>query len=133
MRRLVIALVLHGAACKKPTAPGLAPGPPIVACGPTGCPVEPPAAARRGGELRVHVEAEPATLCDLVEHDVWSRWIMENQVAETLLVQDPWSGAVSGRLAERFEATPAALTVHLRPGVKWHDGAAFSAEDVLFT
>jgi peptide/nickel transport system substrate-binding protein len=91
-----------------------------------------------GGELRVHVEAEPATLCDLVEHDVWSRWIMENQVAETLFFQDPWTGALSGRLAERWEVTPspspaATLTLHLRPNVKWHDGAAFTSADVAFT
>src|SRR5256885_1706393 len=105
MRRLGIALFLL-AACKKPAPP--AAGPVIVACGPTGCPAAPAPAAvqpRNGGELRVHVEAEPATLCDLVEHDVWSRWIMENQVAETLFFQDPWSGALSGRLAERWEAT----------------------------
>ena len=75
------------------------------ACGPTGCPRDRLPRRSEGGELRVHVEAEPAILCDLVEHDVWSRWIMENQVAETLFFQDPWTGAVSGRLAERFEAT----------------------------
>jgi peptide/nickel transport system substrate-binding protein len=135
MRRLLISLALMAAACKKPQ-PGsdLPAGPTVVACGPTGCPREMAAAPPHlGGELRVHVEAEPATLCDLVEHDVWSRWIMENQVAETLLFQDPWSGAVRGRLAERFEAAQSALTLHLRPGVKWHDGTAFSAEDVLFT
>jgi peptide/nickel transport system substrate-binding protein len=104
----------------------------VVACGPTGCPGQ-PGTPHAGGELRVHVEAEPSTLCDLVEHDVWSRWIMENQVAETLFFQDPWTGAVRGRLAERFEGSDAALTLHLRPNVKWHDGAPFSAEDVLFT
>jgi ABC-type transport system substrate-binding protein len=118
--RLIVCLFLVGA-CRKPASgPAPAPGPVIVACGPTGCPsdgvsIQP----HSGGALRVHVEAEPATLCDLVEHDVWSRWIMENQVSETLFFQDPWTGAVSGRLAERWEATPAALTLHLRPNVKW--------------
>src|SRR5206468_2624826 len=102
-------------------------------CGPTGCPMDAAGVPHSGGELRVHVEAEPAILCDLVEHDVWSRWIMENQVAETLFFQDPWSGALSGRLAERWEATAAALTLHLRANVKWHDGAPFSADDVVFT
>src|SRR5262245_5201973 len=135
MRRLLISLAFLAAACKKPLpASDLAAGPTVIACGPTGCPHEiSPAAPHPGGELRVHVEAEPATLCDLVEHDVWSRWIMENQVAETLLFQDPWTGAVRGRLAERFESADNVLTLHLRAGVKWHDGAAFSAEDVLFT
>src|SRR5207248_6949596 len=100
MRRPILVSLLLVAACRKPpSAPAAASGPTIVECGPTGCPGEPSAGIQggthggsEGGELRVHVEAEPATLCDLVEHDVWSRWIMENQVAETLFFQDPWSG-----------------------------------------
>jgi peptide/nickel transport system substrate-binding protein len=133
MRRLPIAVIccfgLVGG-CKKP--PPAAIGPTVVSCGPTGCPenIAPP---KDGGELRVHVEAEPGILLDLIEHDVWSRWIMENQVSETLFYQDPWTGAVSGRLAQSFEASPDKLVLHLRPDVKWHDGASFTAEDVLFT
>ena len=92
-----------------------------------------PAPPRDGGELVVHVEAEPAILCDLVEHDAWSRWIVENQVVETLLFQDPWTGAITPRLAASFDATADALTLHLRPGVKWHDGQPFCAADVAFT
>jgi peptide/nickel transport system substrate-binding protein len=72
-------------------------------------------------------------LCDLVEHDAWSRWIVENQVAETLLFQDPWSGQIGPRLARAFEAAPDAITLHLQPGVKWHDGQPLTAADVAFT
>ena len=133
MRRVWLGLLLLAIGCKKPPAPTGARGPEVVACGAAGCPVEADAAAQPGGELRVHVEAEPAVLCDLLEHDVWSRWIMENQVAETLLFQDPWSGQVTGRLAERVESAADRLTLHLRAGVKWHDGTPFTAEDVLFT
>jgi peptide/nickel transport system substrate-binding protein len=132
MFRLVFGLFLVVGACKKSPPP--AAGPTIVACGPTGCPTDPNGPpAKQGGELRIHVEAEPAILCDLIEHDVWSRWIMENQVAETLFFQDPWTGTLSGRLAEAFEVTPEQLTLHLRKDVKWHDGAPFTAADVLFT
>jgi peptide/nickel transport system substrate-binding protein len=108
-------------------------GPTIVQCPATGCPPDAAGPPRDGGELVVHVEAEPAILNDLVEHDAWSRWIVENQVVETLLFQDPWTGAISPRLAASYELTAEALTLHLRPGLKWHDGQPFSAADVAFT
>ncbi|MEW5746556.1 MAG: peptide-binding protein [Nitrospirota bacterium] len=40
-----------------------------------------------------------------------------------------------GDLAESWEVSPDGLTItfHLRRGVRWHDGAEFTAEDVLFT
>lgn len=40
-----------------------------------------------------------------------------------------------GELAESWEISPdnLVITFHLRKGVKWHDGAPFTAEDVLFT
>lgn len=42
---------------------------------------------------------------------------------------------VIGDLAESWEVSPDGLRIifHLRKGVKWHDGAEFTAEDVLFT
>jgi peptide/nickel transport system substrate-binding protein len=44
-------------------------------------------------------------------------------------------GEVVPDLAERWEVAPDGLsyTFHLRPGVRWHDGASFSAADVVFT
>ena len=40
-----------------------------------------------------------------------------------------------GDLAESFDVSPDGLTIvfHLRRGVKWHDGAPFTARDVLYT
>ena len=42
---------------------------------------------------------------------------------------------ITGDLAESFDISPdgQTITFHLRHGVKWHDGAAFSARDVLYT
>jgi len=76
--------------------------PTLVQCPATGCPPDEAGPPKDGGELVVHVEYEPAILCDLVEHDAWSRWIAENQILETLLFQDPWTGAITPRLAASF-------------------------------
>jgi peptide/nickel transport system substrate-binding protein len=42
---------------------------------------------------------------------------------------------ITGDLAEAWDIRDKGLTIifHLRRGVKWHDGAEFTAEDVLFT
>lgn len=42
---------------------------------------------------------------------------------------------IEGELAESWEISPdnLTLTFYLRKGVRWHDGAPFTAEDVLFT
>ena len=42
---------------------------------------------------------------------------------------------IVGDLAESFDIAPDGLTItfHLRKGVKWHDGAPFTARDVLYT
>lgn len=44
-------------------------------------------------------------------------------------------GTVLPDLAERWEVSPDArvYTFHLRQGVTWHDGAPFTADDVIFT
>ena len=136
LRVALWATVLLGLGCRSRTHSAPAPtarAPALVVCGNAGCPPDGAGPPRDGGELVVHVEAEPAILCDLVEHDAWSRWILENQVVETLLYQDPWSGAIGPRLAASFDDKPDALTLHLRPGVHWHDGQPFTAADVAFT
>jgi peptide/nickel transport system substrate-binding protein len=138
---VLVALLALAAGCKRaPVARGAGGSSPtaataatVIACTAGGCPLPAEGAPVDGGELVVWVDAEPAILNDLVEHDAWSRWILENQVIETLLAQDPWTGALSPRLAEREELTPEALTLHLRHDVKWHDGQPFGAGDVAFT
>ena len=44
-------------------------------------------------------------------------------------------GELEGRLAESWEHTPGSRewTIHLRPGVRWHDGVSVTAHDVKFT
>jgi peptide/nickel transport system substrate-binding protein len=112
-------------------------GPRVVSCTEQGCPPPADGAPTNGGTLRVWVEAEPPTLCDLVEHDAWSRWIVENQIVETLLEQDPGTGAIAPRLATTIkeETVPGGrrLTLELRSGVEFHDGHPFTSADVVFT
>jgi peptide/nickel transport system substrate-binding protein len=52
---------------------------------------------------------------------------------DTLLVRNEKS-ELEPRLAESYEISADGLvyTLHLRPGVKWQDGAPFSADDVVF-
>jgi peptide/nickel transport system substrate-binding protein len=143
---LVLAVLVAATGCKRPRAPQLRDGgahgtviadnpngPTVIACAPDGCPADDAAPPRDGGELRVHADSEPAILCDLVERDAWSRWIAENQVMETLLFQDPWTGRLGPRLAASWQETAEALTLHLRPGIRWHDGKPFSSADVAYT
>lgn len=132
-----VALAGCGRGCGAGPATGdLAPRPTVVECGNKGCAPD-PGVPVDGGRLRVHVEAEPSSLCDLVSHESWVRWIIENQVMETLVEQDPNTGAIGPRLAERWESVGAgearAIVFHLRGDVKFHDGHPFGAKDVQFT
>ncbi len=123
-----------------PSLPAIGPGvgkpsgPRLVVCEEAGC-VSPGKAGAGGGTLRVAVDAEPSVLCDLVEHDVWSRWIAENWINETLIEQEPRSGAYGPRLAAKFtwSADRKTLDLSLVEAARWHDGKPFVADDVAAT
>jgi peptide/nickel transport system substrate-binding protein len=83
----------------------------------------------------VQLDAEPATLFPLLHPD-WSSWTIEGHlVLESLVRVDARTGALIGELAESWDvdASRTRWTFHLRRGATWHDGAPFTAEDVLFT
>ena len=91
------------------------------------------------GVLRMGEILEPATLnteltADQTTVDLsmfWAgylfNWSDQNQWVPELATQVPTqqNGGIS--------KDGLAITYHLRPGVKWHDGAPFGADDVIFT
>jgi peptide/nickel transport system substrate-binding protein len=60
---------------------------------------------------------------------------LQGAVFDSLLTLDPNTGALKPGLAESFQVSTDAttFTFHLRPGVRWHNGDAFTADDVVAT
>ncbi|MFL5304601.1 MAG: ABC transporter substrate-binding protein [Polyangia bacterium] len=127
---------------KKPPPPGSktaatpdftplrAPPPPAEAL-PAPADVPPP--ARRGGSLRVHLDAEPSTLLPLAEADASTAQITNGLIYETLL--DCRDGTYRPGLAESWDVSNDGMriAVRVRGGVHWHDHRAFGVMDVQAT
>jgi peptide/nickel transport system substrate-binding protein len=94
---------------------------------------------RRGGEVIVHIRTNPPSL-NLVRHsDAMLVRITAHKIYESMLKLDPYDHPNYGFQPELAEALPESSedgrvhTIHLRQGVKWHDGQPFSARDVIAT
>ncbi len=96
-------------------------------------PAEVPAPARRGGALRVHLDAEPTNLLPLAESDAAAAQVTNGLVYETLL--DCRDGTYKPGLAESWDVSNDGmrLAVRVRSGVHWHDHRAFGVLDVQAT
>jgi peptide/nickel transport system substrate-binding protein len=90
---------------------------------------------RRGGALAIAITSEPGTLLSMYSADPTVRQIADHAVLEALTALDPASGEPLPELAARWEDDPGAglYTFHLVRDARWHDGAPFSAADVVFT
>lgn len=86
-----------------------------------------------GDTLIIGSGADAVTLLPVLASDGTSSDI--NGLVYNGLVRYDKDLNIEGELAERWEISPdnLTLTFHLRQGVRWHDGAPFTAEDVLFT
>src|SRR5579883_322863 len=103
----------------------------LLVAGAAGCGRAPRAKAAR--TLRVHVEAEPPTLNPLVEHDAWTSWLALGAIYDPLVREDA-RGAIAPCLSMHWRWKDArTLRMELRPGVRWHDGRPFTADDVVAT
>jgi peptide/nickel transport system substrate-binding protein len=88
-----------------------------------------------GGTLTIAMASEPGTLLSMYSADAAVRQIADHEVLEALTILDPASGEPKPELAARWENTPGTgvYTFHLIRDARWHDGAPFSAADVVFT
>jgi ABC-type transport system substrate-binding protein len=97
--------------------------------------VRPDPAAKRGGTLRYGILSAVAHF-DVHQSGTVANIGPQSPMYDTLIRRDPKDGqTIIPDLAERWEITPDGkkYTFHLRKGVKFHDGADFTAEDVKAT
>lgn len=87
-----------------------------------------------GGKLVASLRLEPKHFNRLVEEDQATR-LTALLTQATLLRANPITGDLEPRLATSWTSTPDGLawTFTLRSGVRFSDGAPFTASDVLFT
>ena len=91
--------------------------------------------AKSGGTLRYGVLSAPAHF-DVHQSGTVSNMAAQGPMYDTLIRRDPRDGqTIIPDLAQRWEISPdgKTYTFFLRRGVKFHDGADFTAEDVKAT
>jgi peptide/nickel transport system substrate-binding protein len=95
------------------------------------------ASASPAGEsiLRVARLADHYNFWHPVEFQTGNQFQWWSAVFNTLVEAEADSKTVIGDLAESFDVSPDATvyTFHLVKNAKWHDGEAFTADDVMFT
>src|SRR5438094_9975753 len=96
-------------------------------------------AQKRGGILKMYTPDSPASMSIHEEATVFAQGPMMG-VFNNLLISDQHKPQVSMQTLVPDLATDwawsedgTALTLHLRQGVKWHDGRPFTAQDVECT
>src|SRR5687767_4092246 len=97
--------------------------------------VRPDPAAKRGGTLRYAVHNAPAHF-DVHQSGTVANIGPQSPMYDTLLRRDPKDGqTIIPDLAWKYEIAPDGkkYTFYLRKGVKFHDGADFTADDVKAT
>jgi peptide/nickel transport system substrate-binding protein len=81
------------------------------------------------------IDSDIDTLNPLTTEAANGQWLSWNVINEGMLQMNNDTLKLEPCLAESWEISPDQLTYtfHLRHGVKWHDGAPFTADDVKFT
>jgi peptide/nickel transport system substrate-binding protein len=101
----------------------------------TPSPVRPDPAGKRGGTLRYAVHNAPAHF-DVHQSGTVANIGPQSPMYDTLLRRSPKDGqTIIPDLAWKYDISPDGkrYTFHLRKGVKFHDGADFTADDVKAT
>ncbi len=127
---LLIAIVMAVASCGGEQASG---GVPEAATGPGAISLD-SEQPKRGGTLRVAVVKDHSTFDPQVVLTI-PDILFTQQAYDNLLLRDPENLEPIPMLAESWESNDdlTQYTFRLRPGVKFHHGKAFTAEDVVFT
>ena len=99
-----------------------------------------PAASAGGGTvagtvLRASRLADWYNFCHPVQFQTGNQFQQWSLLFNTLIKVDVSSRTIVPDLADSWEASPDAteFTFHLHPGVTWHDGTPFTADDVVYT
>jgi peptide/nickel transport system substrate-binding protein len=97
-------------------------------------PADAAAEPRADGPVKIVIDNEPAHLNPDLDPDVWA-WRLSHDAIYEPLIRARGDGTWEPVLADRFSVDDGGnrLTIHLRPGVLWHDEKPFSAADVLAT
>jgi len=90
--------------------------------------------AKTGGNLIYTETSDISTLNTLISSDVYSNLII-TLINDGLVTISPVDGSWGPGIADSWEiaADGCTYTFHLNPNVTWHDGTAFTADDVVFT
>lgn len=86
----------------------------------------------RGGVLQVALRAEPKTLNPVTAMDAPSRDVIRRMHADLITIDRASQKTVPG-LAEKWTRSGNRYRLELRRGVRFSDGAPFSADDVVFS
>ncbi len=84
------------------------------------------------GELRIGLAFDPSSF-DPHFHNTTPNKSLARSVFEPLVFQDEAQRLVPGLALSWAAINPLTWEFKLRPGVTWHDGTPFTAEDVVFT
>lgn len=91
------------------------------------------AAGKRANTLEVAFQRE-TDFVDRIHTDSRESATLSSAIYDTLLYQDPATGQVTGLLARSWTwVDEKTIDLDLREGVKFHNGDAFDADDVLYT
>jgi peptide/nickel transport system substrate-binding protein len=135
---LLAAATLVATACSNTpaasNAPSAAPSTGATAAPSTGTSAA-PSTGGAAGTLRVARLADAYNFFHPVEDQTGNQFQWWNCLFNTLVTVDADSKTITPGLADTWEASADATTYtfHLHPGVKWHDGVAFTAQDVIYS
>ncbi|MGQ0793755.1 MAG: peptide-binding protein [Deltaproteobacteria bacterium] len=92
-------------------------------------------APAEGDWLIYNLSAEPGNLNPITATDAYESTVNSGNIYETLVRRDPKTLQITPLLADSWEisADKLVFTFRLKKGVMWHDGAPFTAEDVVFS